>query len=125
MATRQMLERERARYAWEKIGEVKVGGFDKEYKALARSAGADIQINGLGQTLAFWKSKRDSDAHSKLYEHVSHWVRKRVDESWIGVDLLQKLIEEETSGDQYRRATTEAAALVVWLKRFAEAEIAD
>ncbi len=125
MATRQILEQRRARYAWEKVGEVKGGGFAKEYKALARSAGADIQTNGLGQTLAFWKSKRDSDAHGKLYEHVSYWVGQRVDESWAGADLLQKLIEENTSSEQYRRATTEAVALLIWLKRFAEAEIAD
>jgi CRISPR-associated protein Cmr5 len=125
MATRQMLEQKRARYAWERVGDVKGGGFAREYRALARSAGADIQTNGLGQTLAFWRSKPDSHAHSKLYEHVSNWLCERVDETWVGADLLEKLIEENTSGDQYRRAAAEALALLVWLKRFAEAEIAD
>jgi CRISPR-associated protein Cmr5 len=124
MATRQILEQQRARYAWSKVEGVKGGGYAKEYRALVRSAGADIQTSGLGQTLAFWKSK-DSDAHSKLYEHVSGWVGKRVDESWTDVDLLHQLIEETTSSDQYRRATIEATALLVWFKRFAEAEISD
>jgi CRISPR-associated protein Cmr5 len=125
MPIRQLLEQKRARYAWDRVNEVKDGSFRKEYKALARSAGADIQTNGLGQTLAFWKSKRDSEAHSNLYDHVSNWVGKQLHESWDTADLLAKLTERETSIDQYRQATTEAAAVLVWLKRFAEAEIAD
>jgi CRISPR-associated protein Cmr5 len=125
MATRQEIERRRAEYAWNKVCEVKDGNCGKEYKALARSAGADIQSGGLGQTLAFWRSKKDSAARAVLYDHISQWVCQEVSSSWRNADLLPKLIEQNTSSDLYRRATLEAAAVLVWIKRFAEAEFAD
>jgi len=53
------LGQSRARHAWDSVkaikrGHVNTGG---EYRSLARSAGAMILTNGLGQLLAFLKSK--------------------------------------------------------------------
>ena len=38
-------------------------------------------------------------------------------------DLLRKLTEPDAGSDVYRRATAETLAYLVWLKRFAEAEL--
>jgi CRISPR-associated protein Cmr5 len=54
---------------------------------------------------------------------VSNWVRQEVKPS-SSADLLQWVANDaETS--EYRRATVEALAFLVWLKRFAEAELGE
>jgi len=134
MSTRQTTEQKRARRAMEcvdavkKANEGKKNGWAKEYSSLARSAPADIQSNGLGQILAFWyskgweKSNPKNDHFTFLYNHVSDWVCKQM--GWEGKDLLTQLTREATT-TQYRRATAEAQAFLVWLKRFAEAELGE
>lgn len=94
----------------------------KEYKQLAQNAPADIQANGLGQTLAFWKSKA-KDHHLRLFNDVSDWLRKEFgfDEQ---KDALQWIAAEAGPGE-YRRATGEAIELLVWIKRFAAGYIPD
>jgi CRISPR-associated protein Cmr5 len=133
MSTRQSTELKRARQAVEWVSKLKkIGGnAAKEYSSLARSAPADIQSNGLGQTLAFWRSKGwekgkpKNNGHTLLYQHLSQWVCGRM--GWDGKakdhGLLSWLVEKDTS--DYRRATVEAQAFLVWLKRFAEAELGE
>jgi CRISPR-associated protein Cmr5 len=86
---------------------------------LARSAPADIQANGLGQTLAFWKAKGE-EHHRCLFDHVSQWVKGQI--GFSDDDLLQWVVTAADT-DGYRRATAEAIAFLIWLKRFAEAEL--
>lgn len=120
MRSRQRsLEQERANRAWQCVQEVK----DRrgEYRALARGAPADIQTNGLGQTLAFWRAKGNSE-HLQLLEHVSAWLHTRLDLR-ARPDIV-KWIATEASSDDYRRATVETMAFLGWVKRFAEAELA-
>ena len=116
------MEQERAAAAWERVRDVAKTEYKKEYGSLARSAPADIQANGLGQTLAFWHAKKD--AHYKaLLDHVFGWVMGRMDKpgSWPG-SLLDWVVKDASTND-YRRATAEAMAFLSWLKRFAEAEL--
>ena len=124
------LEQERAKRAWECVAAVKVKGkpFSKEYGALARGAPADIQANGLGQTLAFWRAKgfeqgkpKGGSEHATLYQHVTDWVRRQLGIA-EGTDLLAWIMESADT-DAYRRATAEAVAFLGWVKRFAEAEL--
>jgi len=118
MSTRQTQEQERAGQAWKNVREdVKDKRFASEYKALAVSAPADVQTNGLGQTLAFWLSKGKPE-HNTLYNHVSTWVVERVSASG---DLL--LWITQTDSVHYRQATVEALAFLGWLRRFAQAEL--
>ncbi len=145
----QSLEQERAKYAWGCVSDVKV--HRKEYASLAKSAPADIQINGLGQTLAFWRAKgfekgqpKKDDPQSKIYEDVSKWLgdEKRFDVKrvWVeqeyrdkeGNKKIQKVenwvlhwIINNADVNAYRRATSETIALLIWIKKFAEAELAE
>ena len=54
-----------------------------------------------------------------LYRHLADWVGSKVHADG---DLLDWLVNDATS-QQYRLATTEALALLQWLKRFAEADL--
>ena len=113
MSTRQTQEQERAAQAWKDVrDDVKEKGFASEYKTLAVSAPADIQINGLGQTLAFWLSK-GKEEHTTIYGHLSSWVTQRMGASG---DLLQWITQ--TDSTRYRQATVEALAFLGWLRRF-------
>lgn len=113
------LDQQRAARAWSCAQHV-VG--DKEYYQLAKGANADIQIAGLGQTLAFWKAK-GKPYHKRLYKDVSDWVIEQM-KITDGQDLLPWIIQC-ASTDDYRRATAEAMAFLGWLKRFAEAELVE
>lgn len=95
-----------------------------KYGSLARKLPSLILANGLGQTLAFLKSKgyeggqRDpGKAEGLLYDQVSEYVLGK------GQDLLTKVMNE--SSFEYRRHTTEVLAFAGWLKRFAEAELGE
>lgn len=130
-APQRTLEQERAKQAWGYISAVKTENenleekkrFAKEYKSLARGASADIQLNGLGQTLAFWraKGKGEINEHTRLFEHISQWVMQQNEIRGAG-NLLEWAISIATT-DDYRRATAETIAFLVWVKRFAEAEL--
>jgi len=135
------LEQKRAAAAWTKIRAVvehnkqleEKKRFGKEYGQLAKGAPAEIQINGLGQTLAFWRAKgydkgqpkKDcNNAHYQLLAHLSGWLREQLKLS-ISEDpqAVLEWIVKQAKTDEYRRATTEAMAFLNWLKRFAEAEL--
>lgn len=119
----RMLEQERAAHAFNAVRDAKEKKTkEKELKSLARSAPASIQSNGLGQTLAFWKAKKE-EHHLALYRALSGWLKKQLglEESR---DLLEWIATVATSG-QYRQATAEALAYLNWYKRFAEAELSD
>ena len=125
MSKRQTQEQERAKQAWENVhGDVKGKNFAGEYKSLVSSAPADIQTNGLGQTVAFWHSKGwekgrpKNNEHTALYQHVSSWVMQKMDAQG---DLMRWITQ--TDSRRYRQATVEALAFLGWLKRFAQAEL--
>lgn len=102
--------------------EDKAKKFRASYGRQARKIPAQIQTNGLGQTLAFLRSKgkgRHDREHQAVYDDISEWVTGQM--GWSGSDLLNKILESDSA--TYRRATTEAIAYLIWLKRFAEAEL--
>lgn len=122
MSQQRTLEQRRAKAAWEAIEAVKKENVPQgKYRSLVRNAPADIQINGLGQSLAFWRANKDKREQAVLYSHVSRWVMGQLGES-PNADLM-KWITVEASSDRYRQATAEAMAFLQWLKRFAEAEL--
>ena len=112
----QTMEQERARQAWNDVGSLSEQ-LGPKYGSQARKLPALIQINGLGQTLAFLNSKPDNKAMRQIYAHLSEWVMRQMGN---GGDLLPAITR--WSSDEYRRATGEALAYALWLRRFAEAK---
>lgn len=132
MSQQRSLEQKRAAQAWDCVTSIKGKPHEKDYSSLVRSAPADIQSNGLGQTLAFWRAKgydkgkpkdNGNNGHAQLLRHVSEWVRGQLNIT-NSKDLLE-WVAKEAATDQYRRATAEAMAFLAWVKRFAEAELED
>lgn len=131
MPNRQTTEQERAKSAWANVEETNTKSYKKEYGSQARGLPAMIQTNGLGQTLAFLKAKgkNEDNAYKQLYAHLSKWGFARLTggnaaQSLPGgrttSDLLEYLIHHDSA--VYRRATSEALAYALWLRRFAEAK---
>lgn len=117
----QTLEQQRAAQAWDCIGKLdKQEDYRNKYGTLARKIPSLIQANGLGQTLAFLRSKVDQKAHQDIYDHLSVWVMGQLGQENQKATLLEWIIKQPSS--TYRRATTEAMAFAQWLKRFAEAQ---
>jgi len=127
------LGQSRARHAWESVKAVKTDHAKcaEEYRSLARSAGAMILTNGLGQFLAFMRSKAKGESNDKpkvsehglLFEHISSWVCAQLigRETAGRSDLLKEIVQRDSLF--LRRATAESLAYIEWLRRFAEAEV--
>lgn len=121
MNARQTRDQQRAQSAWQNVRQVPVEK-GTEYGSLARGLAAMIQTNGLGQTLAFLQAKAEGKAdkpHALLLRHLSGWVGQQMT-GQDRTDLLEWLITQNS--DAYRRATAEALAYALWLRRFAEAK---
>jgi CRISPR-associated protein Cmr5 len=109
-------------------GEAKKRSFENDYGSQARGLPALIQTNGPGQTLAYLLAKgkykdavKKENPHHLLYSHLSRWIMKEIWQVEDIDNLLVKLTQESSAN--YRRATSEAMALLVWLRRFAEARL--
>lgn len=112
----QTIEQRRAARAQEYVGEIKAG--IKAYKAVASSFPAMIRMNGLGQALAFLRSRK-ADEYQKVYAHVSQWLCAPGNVLAESGDALGELVKRDAA--TYRQAEAEAVAFMVWIKRYAEA----
>lgn len=110
------LEQQRAAAAWRAVQDVSASN-GKEFRSVATSLPADIQSNGLGQTMAFLEAK-GKEEHTAAFKAVTGWIKQRLNIS--DKAFIEWLMTKATT-EQYRYATSEAVAFAIWLKRFAEA----
>lgn len=99
-----------------------------EYKSYASGFPAMIQMNGLGQAAAFFRSKgggNDSKAHAyqELYDTLCNWLKKPGQPYQRHDDLLHGITHENMQ--TYMLAQAEALALLDWVKKFAKAYMGD
>ena len=81
-----------------------------------------IHMNGLGQTAAFFKSKKGT--HEELYQLLSNWLCGNIEyASTQPYQGCENLLTGITTKDmhQYQVAQAEAQALMDWVKKFARA----
>lgn len=98
----------------------------KELKSYARRLPAMIQSNGFGQAMAFYYSKREKfHAYGLIYQMVEDWLCRTGQVYANAPNASPRLLKAITGHDQmmYRRAQAETLALMVWVKKFAEALI--
>ncbi len=117
----------RAKYALEKVKEAAQNLSQSEqieFKSYAAALPAMIHMNGLGQAVAFYKSKCDKSAtYLKIYSLLSCWLCSE-DQPFAGkADLLDAIVESRMQ--TYRMAQVEAQALMDWVKKFAKTYLAD
>ena len=100
----------------------------KEYKSYASGFPAMIQMNGLGQAAAFYRSKGAENtskgrAYCALYDLLSGWLTQSGQPYADFDDLLKGITEENMRA--YMLAQAEALALLDWVKKFAKAYMGD
>lgn len=109
------LEQERAKFAYDKIRSVKGKAYEEEYARYVKSVPALILTNGLGSTLAFYKSK-GKGAYEELYNHINEWLNER---NLCNGDVLEWIMN--TNSLKVLQATREVLALLNWMRKFAKA----
>jgi len=134
-AVQRSIQQKRAHFALSLVDKVtgesdgKSNSVPKCFKSYANSLPAMIQMNGIGQALAFaWQKSRgkqedESTAWRLLFEGVRDWLLKER-KIW-GQGNSDSLFEALTGGSQYQYqlAQAEAQALLFWVKEFARARI--
>lgn len=116
-STQQTRDQKRAAAAWAATPDAP----KDEYVSLVQGAGASIMTMGLGQTLAFYRSKGE-DHHERLADALAAWLLEMSapdDTDTTGADLMDAIMERDSAW--YRRRTSEALSYLTWLKRFAKA----
>lgn len=95
----------------------------KNYRAYARKIPQMILSNGLGQTLAFVKSKaKNGNAYEVLYSQMTDYLKSDSTARIPRPQDINELVEWVISLNsyQYRYAIEEILAFLNWVKRFAE-----
>ena len=133
LTTLKTIEQGRAKYAFEKVKEISEDRSKKlkeNYKSTAKKLPVLIKTNGLGQTLAFLKSKGEKDeskpknAHDRLYDQISIWLQTEDFKGLVGVgELVEQVINLESQA--YRQVTVETLALLNWMRRFVDGLMKD
>ena len=120
----QTLQQKRAKYALDRVNKaINSSVNQKEYKSYAARLPAMIHTNGLGQAVAFFRSKGKKDTHFELYQLLSDWLTQK-DQPYANYnDLLEGIVNDNMQ--QYRLAQMEAQALMSWVKKFAKAFMGD
>ena len=106
----------------------------KEFKSYVQGLPAMVQINGLGQAIAFYRShftltdktKKGAAAYSALYDILNDWLCGDMPLSvYPKGDLLDCIVSHDMH--DYRLAQSELQSLLVWLKNMTVAlvEVAD
>src|SRR3990170_2581782 len=103
----QTKEQQRAKAAWKEIQKVDQMVPDKKrkYRGLVLKLPVVILTNGLGQALAFLKSKGSGDKsnpHEIVYDHLQGWLFTEI--RWSGASqptLIERILN--TKSETYRQ----------------------
>jgi CRISPR-associated protein Cmr5 len=95
----------------------------KNYRSYVKKIPTMIFSNGLGQTLAFIKSKSEKgNAYNLIYEQLTEYMRSPYTTRIQMPEDKKELIDWVIScgSEKYRYITQEILAFLNWLRRFAE-----
>jgi CRISPR-associated protein Cmr5 len=84
-----------------------------------------ILQNGFGQALAFLRAKGKQnwqDPYNILYKQINEWLLE-VNKGEQNFDVLEKI--RNGNNDTYRLYTKESLAILIWFRKFAEAELSE
>ena len=136
------IEQERSRVAHSCVVEVsslsssKNEEIQKKYSSYVSKAPVLILMNGIGNTLMFFKSKIgnipqkeiDEDASKKaydlLYKHINGWLSGKYSifsNFTSGKDTVDWISDEKTTTIHVAYATEETLRFLNWLKKFSDA----
>lgn len=122
------VDQRRARLAWKTIQDVKENESQEVQGKFARHAKQmpmRVMTSGLGPAYAYVLAKaKKAHVLKKLLDSLSRWVCEQVGVVNGEGNLLEQIMQDE-DGSYLQEATDETMAYLKWLKRFAEAELAD
>lgn len=115
------VERGRAAYAYDSVSswmEGKSKENKKEYSSWIKKIPSMIQVNGLGQTLAFLVSK--GGMYKDIHDQIRGWISQIYPEyaGGPGQEFVRAVIN--LGSEPYRLITSEVLALLNWMRRFAD-----
>ena len=125
------IEEGRAMSAYEAVEEAKQYSDDipSKYRSYVERLPAMIQVNGLGQAIAFYYKKKEKDekkeadkgkdqiAYSLVYRHIDEWLKKKMPNHFdCDQELIKSIISLEV--EEYRMVTMEVQAFLSWLCKF-------
>ena len=118
----QHIQQQRAAYALEQVQNYAAQlskDERKKFKSRASELPFMIHANGLGQALAFFKSKGDKDGYNFLYQILEDWFI-RPEQPFAGHATA---LDGVTTCDRatYLAAQAESILLMNWVKQFAAA----
>ncbi len=129
----QTIQQQRAKYALDEVNKLsklwaaepdKQKKFQSEFNSYASGLPAMIHMNGLGQAMAFCKTKgKDRDSYEQLYQLVSIWLCKEQQPYSGCSDVLTGITRKDRQ--HYQLAQVETLALMSWVKKFAKAFLMD
>jgi CRISPR-associated protein Cmr5 len=124
------IQQNRAKFALERIQSLpQILTSDKEqgeFISYASGLPAMIHMNGLGQAMAFYKSKsksKESKSYGQLYQLVSDWLCKEGQPYHGKKEVLEGITQCDMA--HYQLAQAEALVLMSWVKKFAKAFLAE
>jgi len=112
------IEQERAYFALKCVERIKDKEIKDKYGRNAKRLPALLTSNGLVSTLAFLKSKSETE---QLYKDIEKWLKEKRKMLEENKSLLEYCLE--ISSAQYRLLTAESLVFAEWLKRMAEVEL--
>jgi CRISPR-associated protein Cmr5 len=132
MGIRIGIENGRAKYAFETVSRfVELNSTRenelKEYRSYVKKLPAMIQVNGLGQTLAFCYAK--GNQYKAIYDQIETWVSLKQNEiinryeQNENMEFVQIIVS--MNSNDYRIISNEVLALLSWMRRFADGMIRD
>lgn len=117
----QTMQQQRAKHALSKVKEL--AAKDKKEHSKLRSRASElpfmIHANGLGQALAFFKSKGGKDGYDHLYSVLATWLVGDGSPLQGAKDALEGVTQCDLR--TYRVAQAEAIQYMEWVKKFASA----
>lgn len=127
------IEQGRAKYAFDAVNGISKNGSKKlkeSYKSVAKKLPVQIKTNGLGQTLAFVKSKgkkeqqKEKNGYDKLYDQIGNWLQTKDAKRLVPQgELVERVIQLPSPA--YRQVTVETLALLNWIRRFVDGLMKD
>ncbi|GAD15278.1 cmr5 family CRISPR-associated protein [Geobacillus kaustophilus GBlys] len=114
------IENGRAAFAFQEVKQAKerLRGSFENYRSYVKKMPSLIQVNGLGQALAFCFQK--GKEYKAIYQSLAKWMREQFPDQFSSAN--QELVEAvvNLSSADYRLWTMEAMALLDWMRKFAD-----
>ncbi|WP_028893832.1 type III-B CRISPR module-associated protein Cmr5 [Syntrophorhabdus aromaticivorans] len=115
----QTLSQRRARAALDLLSKIEERGEKRsKFSQFCKSFPTMVLKNGLGQSLAFIRSKPEKQ-YEIMYDTLNAWLVKEL--KLDGKDTFLKI--HEMDAKQYMQAQTESLRFLEWVKRYESAKI--